>query len=119
MAGAGKFVWYELMTSDLDAAEKFYRNVIGWSAKDAGMPGQSYTLLGPGEIHVAGLMPIRQDARDAGARPGWIGYIGVDGVDAAAKRVKDKGGKIHREPADIPGVGRFAILSDPQGVMFA
>ncbi|MEA2757824.1 MAG: uncharacterized protein QOH65_437 [Methylobacteriaceae bacterium] len=119
MAGYGKFVWYELMTTDTKAAESFYRNVIGWSAKDAGMPGQSYTLLGPGEIHVAGLMPIPQDASDAGARPGWIGYIGVDDVDGYAKRVKDKGGAIHREPADIPGVGRFAIVADPQGIMFA
>jgi predicted enzyme related to lactoylglutathione lyase len=83
------------------------------------MPAQSYTLLGPGEIHVAGLMPIPQDARDVGARPGWIGYIGVDDVDGYAKRVKDKGGAIHREPADIPGVGRFAIAADPQGIMFA
>jgi predicted enzyme related to lactoylglutathione lyase len=119
MAGSGKFVWYELMTTDTKAAESFYRNVVGWSAKDAGMPGQSYTLLGPGEIHVAGLMPIPQEACDAGARPGWIGYVGVDDVDAYTARVKDKGGAIHREPADIPGVGRFAIVADPQGVIFA
>ena len=119
MVGHGKFVWYELMTTDTKSAESFYRNVIGWSAKDAGMPGQSYTLLGPGEIHVAGLMPIPQEACDAGARPGWIGYIGVDDVDSYAKQVKEKGGAIHREPADIPGVGRFAIVADPQGIMFA
>jgi predicted enzyme related to lactoylglutathione lyase len=119
MAGSGKFVWYELMTTDTKSAESFYRKVIGWNGKDAGMPGQSYTLLGPGETHVAGLMPIPQDAAAAGARPGWIGYIGVDDVDAYAKRVNDKGGTIHRKPADILDVGRFAIVSDAQGVMFA
>jgi predicted enzyme related to lactoylglutathione lyase len=119
MPGSGKFVWYELMTSDTKSAESFYRDVIGWNGKDAGMPGQSYTLLGRGESHVAGLMPIPQDAVAAGARPSWIGYIAVDDVDAYTKLVKDKGGTIHREPADIPGVGRFAIVSDPQGVMFA
>lgn len=119
MSGSGKFVWYELMTSDTKSAESFYRNVIGWNGKDAGIPGQSYTLLGSGERNVAGLMPIPEDAAAAGARPGWIGYIGVEDVDAYAKRVKDKGGTIHRGPADIPGVGRFAIVSDPQGVMFA
>jgi len=119
MAGSGKFVWYELMTTDTKSAESFYRKVIGWNGKDAGMPGQSYTLLGPGETHVAGLMPIPQDAAAAGARPGWIGYIGVDDVDAYAKRVNDKGGTIHRKPADIPDVGRFAIVSDAQSVMFA
>lgn len=119
MAAANTFVWYELMTSDLDAAEKFYGDVVGWSMKDAGMPGMRYTLAQVGESSVAGLMKIPQDASDAGARPGWIGYVGVDDVDAYAARVKAKGGQIHREPADIPGVGRFAIVADPQGVMFA
>ncbi len=119
MAAPNTFVWYELMTSDLDAAEKFYGDVVGWSMKDAGMPGMRYTLAQVGELSVAGLMKIPQDASDAGARPGWVGYIGVDDVDAYAARVKTKGGQIHREPADIPGVGRFAIVADPQGVMFA
>jgi predicted enzyme related to lactoylglutathione lyase len=119
MAGSGKFVWYELMTSDADAAEKFYGDVVGWGMKDAGVPGQHYTLAHAGESRVAGLMPIPQEACDSGARPCWIGYIGVDDVDAYAARVKDKGGAIHRQPADIPGVGRFAIVADPQGVMFA
>jgi predicted enzyme related to lactoylglutathione lyase len=117
MAGSGKFVWYELMTSDANAAEKFYSDVVGWNMKDAGLPSQRYTLAHAGDLGVAGLMPIPQEA--AGARPGWIGYIAVDDVDAYARRVKDKGGAIHREPADIPGVGRFAIVADPQGIMFA
>ncbi|MBV8849771.1 MAG: VOC family protein [Methylobacteriaceae bacterium] len=119
MAGAGKFVWYELMTNNLDAAEKFYADVVGWKMKDAGMPGMRYTLAHAGESRAAGLMAIPPDAAAAGARPGWIGYVGVDDVDAYAKRVKDKGGAVHREPADIPTVGRFAIVGDPQGVMFA
>jgi predicted enzyme related to lactoylglutathione lyase len=119
MPGSGKFVWYELMTSDLDAAEKFYRDVIGWKTKDAGMPGQRYTLAHAGESRTAGLMAIPQEACDAGAQPGWIGYVGVDDVDAYAARVKEKGGSVHRDPADIPGVGRFAIVADPQGIIFA
>jgi predicted enzyme related to lactoylglutathione lyase len=117
MAGSGKFVWYELMTSDLDAAEKFYAEIVGWTMKDAGMPGQRYTLAHAGELSVAGLMAIPQHA--AGARPGWIGYIGVDDVDAHAERMKEKGGSIHRAPTDIPGVGRFAMVADPQGIIFA
>jgi len=119
MAAPSTFVWYELMTSDLDAAEKFYRDVVGWNMKDAGMPGMRYTLAHADERSVAGMMTMPQDARDAGARPGWIGYISVDDVDAYAKRVQQQDGTVHREPADIPGVGRFAIVADPQGVMFA
>ena len=119
MPNPNTFVWYELMTSDLDAAEKFYADVVGWTMKDPGMPGMRYMLAHAGEARVAGLMSIPPDARGAGARPGWIGYVGVDDVDAYAKQVKDKGGTIHRQPADIPSVGRFAIVADPQGVMFA
>jgi len=119
MATPSTFVWYELMTSDLGAAEKFYGDVVGWKMKDAGVPGMRYTLAHAGERSVAGMMTIPQEACDAGARPGWIGYIAVDDVDAYAKRVKQKGGTIHREPADIPNVGRFAMVADPQGVVFA
>src|SRR5262249_30461508 len=114
----GKFVWYDVMTSDTKAAESFYRRVIGWDAKDSGMTDRSYTLLSVGPTMVGGLMPIPEDARKAGVRPAWMGYIGVDDVDAYAKRVKAAGGAIHRDPEDIPGVGRFAVAGDPHGAGF-
>lgn len=114
----GKFVWYELMTSDAAAAESFYRNAIGWEAKDSGMPGVAYTLLSVGPTTVAGLMRIPEAARAAGARPAWTGYIGVDDVDAYAARVKAAGGSVHHPCEDIPGVGRFAVVGDPQGAVF-
>jgi uncharacterized protein len=111
----GKFVWYELMTTDPKAAETFYRGVIGWGAQDAGMPDMSYTLLTAGAIPVAGLMAVPQRALDAGARPAWTGYVAVDDVDASAAQAKQDGAAIHVAPDDIPGVGRFAVISDPQG----
>src|SRR3546814_9929308 len=74
----GKFVWYELMTTDTAAAEAFYRSVIGWSAKDAGVPGIAYTFLTVGGGGVAGLMALPEGARDAAAGPGWMGYVAVD-----------------------------------------
>src|SRR6266705_3829054 len=114
----GKFVWYDVMTTDTDAAQSFYHKVIGWHATDSGMPDRSYTLLSMGSTMVGGLMPIPEDARKAGVRPAWMGYIGVDDVDAFAGRVKKAGGAIHREPADIPGVGRFAVAADPHGAGF-
>ena len=114
----GSFVWYELMTTDAAAAEPFYRGVIGWSARDAGYPGMPYTLFSVGEAQVAGMMTLPKEARDAGAGPGWMGYVAVDDVDADAARVAKAGGTVHRAPADIPGVGRFAVVSDPQQAVF-
>jgi predicted enzyme related to lactoylglutathione lyase len=115
----GAFVWYELMTTDAAAAEPFYKSVIGWGAKDAGMPDMAYTLFGVGEVPVAGLMTCPESVRQAGWRPGWLGHVAVDDVDASAAQAAKEGGSVHRAPQDIPGVGRFAIIADPQGVVFS
>lgn len=112
------FVWYELMTSDAPAAEAFYRSVIGWKTADAGMPGMNYTILSAGETGVAGLMALPQEAAERGVPPNWTGYIGVADVDAMAERVRAAGGAVHHPPEDIPGVGRFAVVADPQGAVF-
>ncbi len=113
----GTFVWYELMTTDAAAAETFYKDVIGWTAQDAGYPDFPYTLLSVGDTQVAGLMTLPQEALDAGAKPGWMGYVAVDDVDGDTARFMKAGGMVHRAPADIPGVGRFAIVADPQGAV--
>ena len=113
----GKFVWHELMTTDMAAAERFYGNVIGWSARDAGMPHMAYTILSAAEVPVGGIMNLPEEAAAMG--PSWIGYIFVDDVDAAAAEVTRRGGTVYREPEDIPGVGRFAIIADPQGAVSA
>ncbi|HME73825.1 MAG TPA: VOC family protein [Myxococcota bacterium] len=115
----GNFVWYELMTTDHKAAEAFYHGVIGWRAQDAGMPDRSYTILSVAETPIGGLMELPREDCEAGARPGWIGYVSADDVDATAARVTQAGGAVHRTPEDIPGVGRFAIVSDPHGATFA
>jgi predicted enzyme related to lactoylglutathione lyase len=114
----GRFIWYDLMTTDTRAAQAFYGKVVGWSAKDSGVAGQSYTIFSAGDAGVAGLMDIPEDARRGGVQPAWMGYIGVDDVDLWAERVQGKGGKVHRPPTDIPTVGRFAVVSDAQGAGF-
>ena len=111
----GQFVWYDVMTNDSKVAEAFYRNVIGWDAKDSGMIGRSYTLFSTGPMMVGGLMPIPEEARAMGARPAWSGYVLVD---VYTERVKAAGGAIHRAPEDIPGVGRFSVAADPHGAVF-
>jgi predicted enzyme related to lactoylglutathione lyase len=112
------FVWYELMTTDAPAARAFYQQVVGWQAADAGMPGMDYTLLSAGGQMVAGLMALPADAAAAGAPPGWVGYVGVQDVDATAAAVQAAGGALHHGPEDIPGVGRFAAVADPHGAGF-
>ena len=118
MTKPANFVWYDVMTDDVPAAEAFYKSVVGWTTKDVSTPDVSYTLFCAGEAMVGGLMPIPAEARAAGVKPAWMGYVGVADVDDAAKRVEAAGGAIHRAPCDIPDVGRFAVVSDPDGAGF-
>jgi predicted enzyme related to lactoylglutathione lyase len=113
-----EFIWYELATTDPQAAEGFYRTVVGWQTADAGQPGVKYTILLAGERGVGGLAALPAEARAAGAKPGWTGYIGVADTDAMAARIAKSGGSIHRPPDDIPNVGRFAVVADPGGAQF-
>jgi predicted enzyme related to lactoylglutathione lyase len=115
----GRFVWYELMTTDMEAAMAFYTKVMGWGAWDASVPGRAYILFSAGPAPVSGLMDLPQDARTTGVKPSWIGYVGVDDVDAAADRIKRLGGAVHVPPTDIADTSRFAIFADPQTARLA
>lgn len=114
----GTPIWYELTTSqgNLAAAGDFYERVLGWQVSDAGMEGFTYHLASSGAGMVAGLMEAPDDVSDM--PPMWLVYFGVDDCDAAAQAIMAAGGSIHRQPADIPGTGRFAIAGDPQGAGF-
>src|SRR6516162_5496138 len=89
----GKFFWYDIMTTDTKASEKFYADVVGWGARDSGVPGQQYTLLTVNGTPVAGLMPIPEDARKVGVPPSWMGYIAVDDVDRPLRGSSRKAGR--------------------------
>jgi predicted enzyme related to lactoylglutathione lyase len=115
---ANKFFWYELMTTDHPAAEAFYSKVVGWTFSPFPTDGHPYTVVEAGGRGVGGLMPIPPEAAANGLKPCWIGYIHVADIDAAAEGVKAHGGSVHHGPDTIPGVGRFAVCGDPQGVMF-
>lgn len=112
----GRFIWHELMTTDPEAASAFYSNVIPWKTQPSGMP--SYTLWMSGKTRAGGLMALA-DTEAAGTPPHWLIYVGTPDVDATAEAARRLGGKILKAPADIPNVGRFAVLSDPQGAAFA
>jgi uncharacterized protein len=115
---SGKFVWYEYMGDNLEAAVDFYTHVVGWTSKDAGMAGFPYELVSAGPTMVAGMMDIPDEARSMGAKPSWLGYIWVEDVDKALPNLTAAGGKVLKAPADIPGVGRFAVVADPDGTVF-
>lgn len=116
---ANSFVWYELMTTDPAAAARFYADVVGWTQEDSPNVGHSYFVMSGPSGRAAGVMDLPERFREQGGRPGWIGYVGVASVDEAARAFNEAGGTVHREPADIPGVGRFAIVADPQGAVLA
>ena len=114
----GSFIWYELLTVDPDAAAAFYGDVLGWTAASAGQPGIDYRLFSAGGAQVAGHMKLPDGAEEAGMRPGWLGYIGVDDVDVAVADIVGAGGKVHMPAMDLEGVGRMALVADPQDVPF-
>ncbi len=115
----GRFIWHELTTLDVKAAAAFYRDVVGWGVQDASVPGMHYTLCKQDQASVCGMLELSDAARQLGARPTWMGYVGVDDVDVTASRIRALGGKVHVEPRDIPGVSRFAVVADPQMATFA
>ena len=116
--GACPFIWYDQMSNDLKGSEAFYAAAIGWTIGVNTMNAQPYTLLRAGDVMVGGLMPIPDDSKAKGVRPGWMGYIGVPDVDAYAKTIIAAGGAVFRPPTDIPNVGRFAVCGDPHGAGF-
>ncbi len=116
----GKFFWYELMTSDPEAAIAFYGDVVGWTTTPFGdaQQGHVYHVVSGSAGQLGGIMAIPDEAKDCGMTPWWGGYVGSADVDADAARLTAAGGSVKRPPADIPGVGRFAVVGDPGGATF-
>jgi len=111
----GRFIWHELLTTDTAAAAAFYPKVVPWRTQPSSMPG--YTIWMAGQSQVGGLMAQPSDA--AGTPPQWLIYIGTPNVDATAEHAQRLGARVVKPAADIPNVGRFAVLADPQGATFA
>jgi predicted enzyme related to lactoylglutathione lyase len=113
-----RFVWYDLQTTDLDAAKAFYGEVVGFTQAPSGMPGQRYDLVMAGGVPIGGALQLTDEMCGAGARPCWLGYIAVDDIDAALEKLLSLGGKTHCGKTEIPTVGWFAVVTDPQGAPF-
>lgn len=110
------FIWYELMTHDVERAQKFYGDVVGYSIIPSVGPDFDYRMWALGDIVLGGLMRI--PAATPTLRPAWLGYIGVADVDDAVDEVMADGGKMLMRPTTIPGIGRLALVTDPQGAPF-
>lgn len=114
----GDFIWYELVTTNSDAAQVFYGGLVGWQFADFSQENMKYELFSADGPPVGGLMGLTKDMLDNGARPMWAGYVAVDDVDTSVDAVKKAGGAVLLEPWDIPEVGRIAFVNDPQGAPF-
>ena len=111
----GRFVWHELLTTDTAAAAAFYPKVLPWRTAPSSMPG--YTIWMAGQTQIGGLMALPAEA--GATPPHWLVYVGTPNVDATCSQAQGLGARIVKAPADIPNVGRFAVLTDPQGATFA
>jgi len=117
MNNTGRFVWHELHTSDRAKAQKFYTQLLGWDVKDVPMgPGDAYGLC---TVHGSEVAGVTKSMAPPSVPPHWLQYIAVDDVDAFAKKAQTLGAKVMQAPMDIPNIGRFSVVTDPQGAAFA
>lgn len=114
----GAFGWSELASRDPDTAKAFYTALFGWTTRDASSEeGAQYTEFLVGERSVAGLLPITSRMGDMPAA--WTVYFEVDDCGAAIEHATSNGGDVYFGPMEVPDVGQFAVLGDPQGAAFA
>ncbi len=108
--------WTELITTDANKARQFYTGLLPWSAESMNM-GIPYTVFKTGDTNAAGMM--ERTPQMGNAPPHWLIYIMVDNADNVAAKAKQLGGNVFVPPTDIPEMGRFSVLQDPQGAVFA
>jgi predicted enzyme related to lactoylglutathione lyase len=115
------FVWHELMSTDPKQSEDFYQQVAGVSVTLIGEEPETYRMLLVGGQPVGGMAGPRPDGEgwpSGGPEAHWIAYFGTEDVDAAARKAQELGGEVLLPPVDVPGMGRAAVLRDPQGAAF-
>lgn len=115
----GRFVWYDLMTTDPAGATDFYGKVVGWGTTQWEGGDKPYTMWTVGETPIGGVMELPDNLREMGVPTHWMAYIATPDVDATIKQAEALGATVRMPPMDIPTVGRFAVLADPQGASFS
>lgn len=118
MSDPGRFVWYELLTSDPAAAQAFYADVVGWRPEATTADGAPYTMFVGPQGPVGGVTALPAAAQQLGASPYWQANVEVADVDATVALVEQLGGKVYLRET-VPDIGRFAVIADPQGAVLA
>ena len=113
----GSFPWCELMTTDMAAARSFYSKVVGWQTAPFA-PDGSYDMFTAKSGPVGGMMVLPSEQKMMGVPPNWLMYVGTPNVNETAMRVAQLKGRVLKQPTDIPGTGRYAVVQDPFGATF-
>jgi predicted enzyme related to lactoylglutathione lyase len=116
MSNNGRFVWYEYLAKDSKKAIAFYTDVVGWQTQPF---GEQYVMWVGSQGPLGGVMTLPDEAAKMGVPPHWMAHVQVPNVDATAALTQKLGGKVHKQPEDIPTVGRFAVIGDPQGAFIS
>jgi uncharacterized protein len=116
----GRFVWYDLITTDVPAATEFYKKVAGWGTQDFDMGGGGkYQMWTVGDVPIGGVVQLTPEMGPPGTPPHWMSHVSVPDVDETVRQAESLGGKVLSPPTDIPTVGRYATIADPQGAAIA
>ncbi|MGL5736079.1 MAG: VOC family protein [Beijerinckiaceae bacterium] len=115
----GSFIWYELMTPDTAGSKAFYEAVVGWRMMPGQMPNPGYGFITNADGGMTGgVLTLTPEMQAQGARPCWLGYIGVDDCDAAVAQILALGGRVLMPARDVEMAGRIALMADPDGAAF-
>jgi predicted enzyme related to lactoylglutathione lyase len=113
----GAISWSELITTDVAGAKSFYGELFGWTFDDMPMENSVYSVFSANGEEIGGMMPLAPEVQEM--PPCWGQYVTVHDVDAVAEKAAANGGKIAMPPRDIPEVGRFCVIQDPQGAFIS
>jgi len=115
----GRFLWYDLMTTNPKGAQAFYAKVAGWGLEPYTDGGATYMMFTRGGVPIGGSMQLPEEAMKMGAPSHWMAHIGTPDVDKTTAQAVSMGARTYVAPTDIPKIGRFSVLADPQGATIA
>ena len=115
MSPHGAFVWNELASTDVERARTFYAATLGWNFEEFALPDGAYWVVKAGDGYIAGLGGMDTSSVPGATESYWFSLIEVDDLDARVKKARALGATILTDPADVPNVGRVAVLRDPTG----
>lgn len=114
----GKFIWYDLFTSDLKAVQPFYEALFGWSFHETATGETRVLTIRREGVPIANAVYVNETKIKDGASR-WLSYMSVADVDQTVLRIEQNQGSVYMPPKDLPDRGRVAVVKDPEGALFA